>query len=222
MPPTEATTKPLGSNGYCLFHCRNKKDLAEGKTGLAWKVVLIWQVVCTLRTAICALSTQHEFCHYWSPRPKHHTQEKAKQQQSNPTVKRPSLRTRRGSVCCVAPPSSLTVSPRRNRPAHCAADVVKERPLSKTKKGSLLGAQVFVCTVGRLTACSQSCKRGQSSRLAASFASSSRSRMGPPPLSKGGLKPPFKPPFKPPLSPPSKGSLQRGSRKGGGGKGQSP
>ena len=49
-------------------------------------------------------------------------------------------------------------------------------------------------------------------------------RMAPPPLGKGGLKPPFKPPFKPPLSPPSKGSLQRGSLRGGGGgaKGQSP
>ena len=40
-------------------------------------------------------------------------------------------------------------------------------------------------------------------------------RMGPPPPGKGG--PPFKPPFKPPLSPPSKGSLQRGSLRGGGG-----
>ena len=128
MPPTEATKSP-GSHGYC----RNKKDLGEGKTGLAWKVVLIWQIVRILRTALCALSTRHEFCQYWSTTTSSCSERGPFHRRSRLWLLCFPLGVVLCFVCCVAPASSSIVSPRRNRPAHCAADVVKGRPLYKKR-----------------------------------------------------------------------------------------
>ena len=97
VPPTKATTKTLGSNAAET----GRRTWAREKTGLAWKVVLIWQIVCTLRTALCALLKQHEFCYYWSTIT------------SSCSERGPFHRRIRlwllCLVCFVAPPSSLIV-----------------------------------------------------------------------------------------------------------------